>query len=1289
MANAILEHPSADQLTAFGLGRLPRAEIVEIERHVADCDTCRQALETLPDDSLIMNLRNPACDDAGKLHDVATQTHAPQRAQVSTEIPPELRDHPRYRVQELLGVGGMGAVFKAEHLLMKRPVALKVINPQLVANANAVERFRREVVAAGTLTHPNIVHAYDAEQAGDTHFLVMEHVEGISLAKLVSEQGPLPVAQACDFIRQAALGLQHAHERGMVHRDIKPQNLMVVPQSRDRQGADTAALPDGRGSDRGVIKILDFGLARFSLECAAPASTNVDAGQPTLAPGETPPAHAPSLTLDGAVMGTPDYIAPEQVRDAHTADIRADIYSLGCTLYDLLTGKPPFPEGTAMQKVIGHLERTPQPLGEVRPGVPTELVQVVAKMMAKDPAERYQTPAEAAEAVAPFAVPDRSAGGPPATTLRAGGPTARRKRRRLRFALAVSAVIIALSAIAYTFIPPVQDFAQTVIRITTNKGELVIEADDEDIEIVVKQAGKEPRIEVIQKTSKRTFVLTATDGEIVAQEKESGLRVKTTEFQLTRGGQVKLNAHMLLAAKPEPGFRPLFNGKDLTGWVAVNPPDMPRGAVPWSVVEGALTCGENGERSVLHTAKAYENYALELEFRFPKHVDWDTLATGFLLHLNDPKGKEPRAHELVLATRRLVFGSLGRVGVLGGLDQLGGAEGGGVFADIATLTHGKWHQLKVVCDQDAMEVFVNGKWQCRVKAYEPTKGFIALQHRNPGVQVRNINLKELTSPAQPTNQERIQGHWVAVYREFGGKTQSERELGRLPIFEFAGNRLSYLYPDWTAEHLFKLGPTKTPKEIEIQLMDRQGGIVIERGFQNGTFHFEGDTLKLAMSPATERRPTVFASNAGSPKTVLVLRRVEPTRLKELIHLAKKHALSQVNLRQIGLAFHDYLDARRRFPPQAICGTDGKPLLSWRVAILEFLPKGPELYKQFKLNEPWDSAHNVKLLEQIPDFYRPVTGASVKPGSTYYQVFTGPNTLYPKPASAPRLGQIADGSSNTFLVVDAASAVPWTKPDDLPYDPKKDLSKLGGSFEDGFYAAMCDGRASFIPRETAANVLHALVTPAGEEKFDDDFGPRDPFVVRPATPKPETQKPTEEPAFQPLFNGKDLAGWISADKGWTVSDQVLSNKGHPTAFLRTEKAYENYLLSADFRCPEPFPSQQTTGLLVHVQKTGDPRTPAYVIPLVNPFSGAVVVRGDAKAKWDEVRASWRPRPESAWNQLRVRCQGDVIELSINGELIGRLTNCDLKSGFIAFHAQNNVLELRNIQIHQLPAPVQSR
>ena len=247
MSGASSDHPSPEQLPAFGLGLLSAAESAAVERHVAECDACCQSLLTVADDALVSRLRQAASTSSDGLRAAEAPTQglsAP--GAVPAPLPPELAAHPRYRVEQLLGAGGMGAVYRAHHLVLGRSVALKVINPALTNRAAAVERFARESRAAARLSHPNIVAAFDAEQAGGTHFLVMEYVEGTDLARLVQEQGPLPVDRACEYVRQCALGLQHAFEQGMVHRDIKPHNLMLTP--------------DGR------VKILDFGLARLREE---------------------------------------------------------------------------------------------------------------------------------------------------------------------------------------------------------------------------------------------------------------------------------------------------------------------------------------------------------------------------------------------------------------------------------------------------------------------------------------------------------------------------------------------------------------------------------------------------------------------------------------------------------------------------------------------------------------------------------------------------------------------------------------------------------------------------------------------------------------------------------------------------------------------------------------------------------------------------------------------------------------------------------------------------------------
>jgi hypothetical protein len=278
-------------------------------------------------------------------------------------LPPGLADHPDYRIIRELGRGGMGVVYLAHNQLMGRDEVLKVMGRHIIEKPGVMERFLREIRSVAKLRHTNIVTAHTAFRLGESIVFAMEYVDGYDLSKLVKAKGPLSVAHATNFIYQAALGLQHAHEEGMVHRDIKPGNLML-----------------SRKGGRALVKVLDFGLAKASRE------GTVDT----------------ALTREGQMLGTPDYIAPEQTLDPQKADIRADIYSLGCTLYYLLKGGPPFKGSSLFEVLQAHHATEATALDQVRPDVPRELAAVVARMMAKEPAERFQTPAEAARALAPF-----------------------------------------------------------------------------------------------------------------------------------------------------------------------------------------------------------------------------------------------------------------------------------------------------------------------------------------------------------------------------------------------------------------------------------------------------------------------------------------------------------------------------------------------------------------------------------------------------------------------------------------------------------------------------------------------------------------------------------------------------------------------------------------------------------------------------------------------------------------------------------------------------------------------
>ena len=369
--------PNADHLTeqaieAYGLGRLDATTAEDVHRHLEVCETCRCRVAEVTSDSFLGRLR-----DARKPTEVSTAAAYSRPADTinliweepagspppADTIPPGLADHPDYQIKRELGRGGMGVVYLAHHAMMGRDEVLKVMGSHVVGKRGVLERFQNEIRAVAKFRHPNIVAAYTAFRIEGGLVFAMEYVEGLDLSRLVKIKGPLPVAHAAYFAHQVALGLQHALDRGTIHRDIKPHNLMLTHEGKNR-----------------IVKVLDFGLAKASRE------EKVDS----------------ALTREGQALGTPDYIAPEQILDAATVDTRADIYSLGGTLFFLLTGRPPFKASSLYDLYQAHISRDADPLNLIRSEIPSELAALVAKMMAKAPERRFQTPGEVARALTPF-----------------------------------------------------------------------------------------------------------------------------------------------------------------------------------------------------------------------------------------------------------------------------------------------------------------------------------------------------------------------------------------------------------------------------------------------------------------------------------------------------------------------------------------------------------------------------------------------------------------------------------------------------------------------------------------------------------------------------------------------------------------------------------------------------------------------------------------------------------------------------------------------------------------------
>jgi serine/threonine protein kinase len=296
--------------------------------------------------------------------DVPRTYHTPTTESSSAQLAPAVI--PGYEILGILGRGGMGVVYEARQISLDRLVALKVLEVNPDSDQDSLKRVQLEARVMARLAHPHIVTVFDAGQVGNQFYFAMEYVRGIDLHRLIEQSGPLPVTQACEYMRQGALGLQHAHEHGLVHRDIKPSNLIVT---------------EPVGAPGSVLKVLDLGLARM-VETVEQSPSG------------------PPLTHNGAFMGTPDFIAPEQANDARTADVRSDLYSLGCTFYFVLTGQTPFAGATPLAKLMQHQLHDPPAPESLRPDIPPAVSALIRKLMAKRPADRFTTAADLATALA-------------------------------------------------------------------------------------------------------------------------------------------------------------------------------------------------------------------------------------------------------------------------------------------------------------------------------------------------------------------------------------------------------------------------------------------------------------------------------------------------------------------------------------------------------------------------------------------------------------------------------------------------------------------------------------------------------------------------------------------------------------------------------------------------------------------------------------------------------------------------------------------------------------------------
>ena len=475
-----------------------------------------------------------------------------------------------YHLLEEIGRGGMGIVYLASHERLGKRVALKMLATEGLTD-DTVNRFARESRAVGQLDHPNIVRAMDAGEENGHHFLVTELVDGVNLSELPADR-PLTVADACDIIRQAANGLQHAHQARIVHRDIKPANLMLTRQ--------------------GVVKILDMGLAILHQD----DSTDT------------------SVTRPGQIMGTIDFISPEQCKSAHNVDHRADLYSLGCTMYSLLCGQPPFHSDTPSSiydRMRAHVELTAQPISDLRSDVPHEVQQIISQLMEKRPQDRISSAGELAEMLKPFCagaataelVDKTSVGSPSVDTqaaTRATAPTEsvdaspkplRRNRRRYWIAAACVLCILAAFGVIYF------NTGQGTLQLTVGP-DAEVYIDGRQITV---QSGNEP----VESVSIRVDA-----GKRQLEVRKDGFETLTREFRMFRDGQIVVAAELQLKQDSKPSPLP-FTGHQGPVLALDVSPDGERLVSAgedriirlWSIPSGKLVSSMRGHSRSIHDVK--------------------------------------------------------------------------------------------------------------------------------------------------------------------------------------------------------------------------------------------------------------------------------------------------------------------------------------------------------------------------------------------------------------------------------------------------------------------------------------------------------------------------------------------------------------------------------------------------------------------------------------------------------------------------------------------------------------
>ncbi len=1015
--------PTAERLQALAHGRLSDEQSDELFNHVRSCEACTSELETIQDgeDSLITSLREP--DELAVFDDEPDCQVAVAKAlgalakggeatddDLSDRLPQTIGE---YEVVRPLGRGGMGTVFLARHTKLRREAALKILAGHRLADPRMRDRFDAEMRAVGKLSHPNIVTAHDAREVDGTAVLVTEYIDGFDLGELVSRIGPLAVADACEIGRQVAAALDYTSRQGFVHRDVKPSNIML--------------------SQAGEVKLLDLGLARFQIDGDEQAEMS-----------------GAGMTGTGQTMGTADYVAPEQVTDSRSVDVRADLYSLGCTLFTLLTGRAPFTGreySTAFAKMTAHVSQRPPSLADFLPGAPAQLIKLVESLLAKDPDKRPQSPQAVAGTLAAFAdgsdlkhlvaeartrdQRDRETAQTPAIS----NPQAEGKpRRRVPLSVAIAAGLLGLlvgflCGITITIKKP--DGSQISMTVP----------DASDIEIQPEgDGGKEP--------GRANTPSSAEDDDAreTLMEHQSRLQgVWRVVSQHAAGSAVDVNVNEGLFFFDGGRVSTFRQGKPTeAGVFSLSHDDRDSisliqfAVLPTGVeVRGFVKLGSEEKATLEFTSgqsRSADAGAMPMDI-FPMLVELErvgdiprTEAGVVALAEGQPEWVGQALQTYRRSRERSENASMGTFG------QRFGVGEGGVDEGTDERLLGVWQVVSMnVTGRDPSRLAM-------VVAFERDK--YHLSYGTGQVSSGEYSVDQDGERSRITLYETIEGDFAEAERR--------RKVGQFK-FRPGGELVLQLrdIPEGVTERPQADRDDGSPFVGEVLVLEREGDI--PRTMDDARKLLRGKDPGMTMAIAQLLRALPMQ---GSRTDSLSLRAVDAALQAALQTRSKNH------LKLIGLAFHNFHDTYGSFPASAgklegARRVDEKEVepFSWRVAILPFIGES-ELYEQYRFHEPWDSEHNQTLLSEMPEVYRsPFAdppgaddpfGGDPEPGDsevglTHYQGFAGKQSALGE-KEGHQFRDLQDGTTNTLLIVESRASVPWTQPQDLPYEKPEDAKQ---------------------------------------------------------------------------------------------------------------------------------------------------------------------------------------------------------------------------------------------------------